>query len=95
MCREDFVLFAKTCFENFGDRVKKWATINEPNIHAEFGYMRGEFPPQRCSLPFGNCSLGNSDLEPLIVAHNMLISHAKVVQLYRQKFQVYYFVHHI
>ncbi|XP_057528462.1 beta-glucosidase 18-like [Amaranthus tricolor] len=85
--QEDFVLFAKTCFENFGDRVKKWATINEPNIHAEFGYMRGEFPPQRCSLPFGNCSLGNSDLEPLIVAHNMLISHAKVVQLYRQKFQ--------
>lgn len=85
--QEDFVHFAKTCYENFGDRVMKWATINEPNIHAEFTYMRGIFPPQRCSLPFGNCSAGNSDIEPLIAAHNMLISHAKAVKLYREHFQ--------
>lgn len=80
--------FAKTCFENFGDRVKYWATINEPNLLSEMGYVRGWYPPAHCSAPFGNCSAGNSDVEPLIVMHNMLLSHAKAVQLYREQFQV-------
>lgn len=26
---EDFVSFAKLCFDRFGDRVKHWITINE------------------------------------------------------------------
>ncbi|KAK4837843.1 hypothetical protein QYF36_008913 [Acer negundo] len=51
------------------------------------GYMRGWFPPGHCSPPFGNCSAGNSDTEPLIALHNMLLSHAKVVNLYRKTFQ--------
>ncbi|KAL2944138.1 Beta-glucosidase 47 [Bienertia sinuspersici] len=87
-CREDFVHFAKICFENFGDRVKKWATINEPNIVAETSYINGTFPPNHCSLPFGNCSTGNSDVEPLLAVQNMLMSHAKAVKLYRDQFQV-------
>ncbi|KAJ8427063.1 hypothetical protein Cgig2_006740 [Carnegiea gigantea] len=36
--------------------------------------------------PFGTYSAGNSDIEPLIVVHNMLLSHAKAVQLYRKQF---------
>ncbi|XP_044474047.1 beta-glucosidase 18-like isoform X2 [Mangifera indica] len=87
LIQEDFVHFAKTCFENFGDRVKYWATINEPNLLSEMGYVRGWYPPAHCSAPFGNCSAGNSDVEPLIVMHNMLLSHAKAVQLYREQFQ--------
>ena len=55
---------------------------------AELGYMKGLFPPERCSLPFGNCSAGNSDTETLIAHHNMLLSHAKAVNLYRKTFQV-------
>lgn len=34
-----YVLFAKTCFINFGDRVKKWFTFNEPIVHTECGYL--------------------------------------------------------
>lgn len=87
LIQEDFVHFAKTCFEEFGDRVKYWITINEPNIYAIMAYMNGQFPPGRCSPPFGNCSAGNSDLEPLLAAHSMILAHAKAVQLYRQQFQ--------
>ena len=50
--------------------------------------MRGIYPPGRCSPPFGNCKTGNSDVEPLIALHNMLLSHAKAVDLYRKHFQV-------
>ena len=50
--------------------------------------MEGTYAPGHCSPPFGNCNTGNSDVEPLIVMHNMLLSHAKAVELYRKHFQV-------
>ncbi|KAJ7948615.1 Beta-glucosidase [Quillaja saponaria] len=85
--QNDFVHFAEICFESFGDRVKNWVTINEPNLFAEMAYTRGTYPPGHCSLPFGNCSVGNSDSEPLIAMHNMLLSHAMAVNLYRKHFK--------
>lgn len=87
LIQEDFVHYAKICFENFGDRVKHWITINEPNINTVMAYILGQFPPKHCSPPFGNCSVGNSDLEPLVATHYMVLSHAKAVQLYREQFQ--------
>ncbi|BFG29286.1 hypothetical protein CerSpe_155600 [Prunus speciosa] len=84
--REEFVHFASICFESFGDRVKYWVTINEPNMMAKFAYLKGIYPPARCSPPFGNCSTGNSDIEPLIGMHNMLIAHAMTVEMYRTFF---------
>ncbi|CAI9088555.1 OLC1v1022906C2 [Oldenlandia corymbosa var. corymbosa] len=88
LMQDDFVLFAEICFKSFGDRVKYWMTINEPNLVSEFEYERGVYPPARCSLPFGNCSAGgNSDTEPLISMHNMLLAHAKAAKLYREHFQ--------
>ncbi|CAL2254206.1 unnamed protein product [Prunus armeniaca] len=86
LLREEFVHFASICFESFGDRVKYWVTINEPNMVADFAYLRGLYPPARCSPPFGNCSTGNSDIEPLIGMHNMLIAHAMAVEIYRTFF---------
>ncbi|XP_074319408.1 beta-glucosidase 16-like isoform X2 [Silene latifolia] len=87
LMQDDLVHFAKICFEEFGDRVKHWVTINEPNIFTYNAYVKGTFPPGHCSAPFGNCSAGNSDVEPLIVVHNMLLAHAKAVHLYRHQFQ--------
>lgn len=86
--RRDFVHFSKICFKSFGDRVKYWTTINQPNIAADLGYLKGKFPPGHCSQPFGNCYVGNSDVEPLIAIHNMILSHAMAVGLYRKHFQV-------
>ena len=33
--------YAKTCFQLFGDRVKRWFTFNEPMVHVECGYYLG------------------------------------------------------
>ncbi|KAI9093336.1 hypothetical protein K1719_027350 [Acacia pycnantha] len=87
LIKRDFVHLAKICFESFGDRVKYWTTINEPNLFIEMAYVRGVYPPGHCSAPFGNCSVGNSDAEPLIAMHNALLSHAMAVHLYRNHFQ--------
>ncbi|KAI3685046.1 hypothetical protein L6452_34278 [Arctium lappa] len=85
--KEEFVHFAEICFKSFGDRVKHWITINEPNIFTQFAYELGLFPPSRCSEPVGDCVAGNSDVEPLIVMHNLLLAHGKAAKLYHQHFQ--------
>ncbi|GMP65721.1 hypothetical protein CsSME_00026401 [Camellia sinensis var. sinensis] len=87
LMQEDFVHFAETCFKNFGDRVKYWITINEPNLFVESAYLQGSFPPAHCSEPHSNCSAGNPNTEHLIAMHNMLLSHAKAAKLYHEHFQ--------
>ncbi|CAI0407141.1 unnamed protein product [Linum tenue] len=85
--QEDFRYYAEVCFISFGDRVKHWVTFNEPNVAAIRSYRSGIFPPSRCSGSFGNCSHGDSETEPYIAGHNMILSHAAAVNLYRTKFQ--------
>ncbi|PIA50673.1 hypothetical protein AQUCO_01200117v1 [Aquilegia coerulea] len=85
--QEDFRYFADVCFEAFGDRVKYWTTFNEPNIAAMHSYRTGLYPPSRCSGSFGNCTYGDSETEPFIAAHNMILSHAAAVDTYRTKYQ--------
>ncbi|XVF04938.1 hypothetical protein REPUB_Repub05bG0127700 [Reevesia pubescens] len=84
----DFTAYADVCFKEFGDRVLHWTTLNEANVFVLGGYDLGFLPPQRCSasLPF-NCSKGNSSTEPYIAAHNMLLAHAAVAKLYKEKYQ--------
>ncbi|GLJ16455.1 hypothetical protein SUGI_0280010 [Cryptomeria japonica] len=84
---KDFEAFAEICFAAFGDRVKYWVTFNEPNVFIEKGYLTGLYPPARCSWPYGNCSEGNSKTEPYLAAHNVILSHAAAVDIYRQKYQ--------
>ncbi|KAK8293291.1 hypothetical protein V6Z11_D06G178600 [Gossypium hirsutum] len=71
--QEGFKYHADICFKYFGDRVK--------------GYRSGIYPPSRCSSSFGNCSNGDSVKEPFIAAHNIILSHAAAVDVYRTKYQ--------
>ncbi|KAI3757063.1 hypothetical protein L6452_04596 [Arctium lappa] len=73
-----FAIYAETCFTNFGDRVKKWITINEPLQTAVNGYFTGVFAPGRCE---------RLSPEPYLAAHHQLLAHAEAVSIYRRKFK--------
>ncbi|GER52968.1 beta-glucosidase [Striga asiatica] len=51
------------------------------------GYRSGLYPPSRCSVSYGNCTKGNSEEEPLVAAHNIILSHAGAVKIYRTRYQ--------
>ncbi|RCV34504.1 hypothetical protein SETIT_7G164400v2 [Setaria italica] len=85
--QRDFGHFADVCFAAFGDRVKYWTTFNEPNVAVLTGYMLGTYPPARCSPPFGSCAGGDSDAEPYVTTHNVVLSHATAVEIYKRKYQ--------
>ncbi|XP_020206710.1 beta-glucosidase 40 [Cajanus cajan] len=88
MIIKDFATYAEICFKNFGDRVKHWITFNEPHTFAMMGYDLGFEAPGRCSILLHQlCRNGNSATEPYIVAHNVLNSHAIVVDTYRKKYK--------
>ncbi|KAL5730169.1 beta-glucosidase [Ranunculus cassubicifolius] len=87
LIQDDFVIYADICFKSFGDRVKYWITINEPNLFSQSAYGSGTYPPGRCSAPFGNCRAGNSETEQLIAVHNMILSHAKAADIYRKHYK--------
>ncbi|CAI0556661.1 unnamed protein product [Linum tenue] len=84
---DDFRDYADLSFKLFGDRVKKWCTLNEPYSYSINGYNGGSFAPGHCSRYMGNCTVGNSATEPYTVAHNLLLSHAAAVRLYKSKYQ--------
>ncbi|CAA0818729.1 Beta-glucosidase 13 [Striga hermonthica] len=99
----DFGNYAEVCFREFGDRVKFWVTVNEPSTYTVLGYVDGVFPPGHGSPPgelglrFVNYRNvrgidrtlygGNAATEPYIVAHHLILCHAKAVDIYRKKFQ--------
>ncbi|XP_010267845.1 PREDICTED: putative beta-glucosidase 41 isoform X2 [Nelumbo nucifera] len=85
---KDFENFAFTCFQAFGDRVKQWITFNEPHGFSLQGYDTGLQAPGRCSI-LGHlfCKKGKSSIEPYIVAHNILLSHATVFHTYQLHFK--------
>ncbi|KAG6519890.1 hypothetical protein ZIOFF_016919 [Zingiber officinale] len=89
---EDFTAYADVCFREFGDRVKYWITVIQPNIEPILAHDLGIFPPNHYSSSLAsylglNCSKGNSSVEPYVAGHNLLLSHASTVSLYRKKYQ--------
>ncbi|KAK3224023.1 hypothetical protein Dsin_011048 [Dipteronia sinensis] len=84
---KDYVDYVDFCFKTFGDRVKLWVTMNEPNGFIMNAYSTGIFPPGRCSNYLGNCTSGDSATEPYVAAHHLLLCHGEVNKLYKQKYQ--------
>lgn len=65
------------CFATFGDRVKFWITINQPQTIAWSGYGLGNMPPNVKDPGYG----------PYIVAHNLIKAHAKAYHTYDDKYR--------
>ncbi|XP_024528298.1 beta-glucosidase 6 [Selaginella moellendorffii] len=84
---DDFGVFVEACFKAFGDRVKNWITLNEPHIFAVIGYNIGVFAPGRCSPEIGNCTGGDSSMEPYVVGHHLLLAHAKAIEIYTKRYK--------
>jgi beta-galactosidase len=74
---DEFAAYARLCFEQFGDRVKWWITLNEPWCSAFLGYAVGEHAPGKTDAP---------GVDPYLAAHNLLRSHGKAVRIYREEF---------
>jgi beta-glucosidase len=71
---EKFADYARVVVKRLGDRVKYWATFNEPNVHALFGYGLGEHAP------------GIKGLPSLVAAmHNQNLAHGRAVQVLRSE----------
>nr|BAP90525.1 beta-primeverosidase [Ophiorrhiza pumila] len=90
---DDFRDFAELCFKEFGDRVKHWTTFNEPWTFSTGGYdsttFIGTIAPGRCSPWMNKCPAGDSSTEPYLVAHHIILCHAKTARLYREKYKPY------
>uniref|UniRef100_A0A7N2KYK2 Beta-glucosidase n=1 Tax=Quercus lobata TaxID=97700 RepID=A0A7N2KYK2_QUELO len=74
--RDDFTAYANVCFQNFGDRVKHWITINEPQVWALYGYTVNT-----------TNTLENAATDPFLCAHHIILAHATAVKLYRDTYQ--------
>ncbi|EFH58559.1 hypothetical protein ARALYDRAFT_477608 [Arabidopsis lyrata subsp. lyrata] len=82
---EDFRDFAQFAFNEYGDRVKHWVTINEPYEFSHGGYETGEKAPGRCSKYVNEkCVAGKSGHEVYTVSHNLLLAHAEAVEEFRK-----------
>jgi len=67
-----FAAYATTLFHALGDRVPFWATLNEPWVVMDGGYMYGPLAPGHRNL-----------FEAPLVAHNLLRAHAAGVDAFR------------
>jgi beta-glucosidase len=67
-----FAEYAEVMFEALGDRVKMWATINEPWVISDGGYLYGKLAPGHRNL-----------FEAPIASHNILRSHGQAVEVFR------------
>uniref|UniRef100_A0A3Q4HA76 beta-glucosidase n=1 Tax=Neolamprologus brichardi TaxID=32507 RepID=A0A3Q4HA76_NEOBR len=65
------------CFATFGDRVKFWITLNQPQTIAWSGYGLGNMPP----------NVVDPGYRPYIVAHNLIKAHAKAYHTYDDKYR--------
>lgn len=75
--QERFESYARFCFKNFGDRVRTWVLVNEPQVHCMYGYDDGSMAPG-VALPGVGAYICN---------HNMVLAHAKAYRAYQRDFK--------
>ena len=71
-CADWFADYGRVLFRALDGRVKKWATINEPWVVTDGGYLHGALAPGH-----------RSRFEAPIAAHNLMRAHGAAVQAYR------------
>jgi beta-glucosidase len=69
---EKFADYARVVAAKLGDRVKHWATFNEPNVHAVFGHGMGSHAPGLKGLP-----------HTLAAMHHQNLAHGRAVAALR------------
>ena len=67
-----FAEYSHTMFEALGDRVPLWATLNEPWVVVDGGYLYGAHAPGRAS-----------SAEAVTAARHLLLAHGDAVAAYR------------
>lgn len=67
-----FADYAHVMFESLGDRVPMWATLNEPWVVVDGGYLHGVHAPGRASLA-----------EAPVAARHLLLAHGAALEVYR------------
>ncbi len=67
-----FADYARIVAKRLGDRVKNWATFNEPNVHALFGHGIGNHAPGLTGLP-----------NMLAAMHHQNLAHGRAVAALR------------
>jgi len=67
-----FADYAETVYRALDDRVKLWATLNEPWVVTDGGYLHGALAPGHRNL-----------FETPLASHNLLRAHGSAVQAYR------------
>ncbi len=72
-CTDWFVQYSKKCFEELDEYVDSWITHNEPWCASFLSHTIGAHAPGHKSIEEG-----------VIVAHHLLLSHGKVVKLYKE-----------
>jgi beta-glucosidase len=67
-----FADYAQVLFQALDDKVEMWATLNEPWVVTDGGYLHGALAPGHKNL-----------YEAPLASHNLLLSHAVAVEAYR------------
>lgn len=68
-----FERYAVSCFENLGDKVRNWITLNEPWVSSFLGYQHGIHAPGV-----------KNRTKAFHAAHHQLLAHGKAVRRFRE-----------
>jgi beta-glucosidase len=68
-----FAEYVEAVVARLGDRVRNWITVNEPWVISWLGYGLGQHAPGR-----------TSESDALAAAHNVLLAHARAVEILRR-----------